>query len=504
MSFASGDLSVVLDDRTRLLIELRATSEPHGRHRRGWLVRRALLVADVVGLSVACILVELIVGSGDGSGRFSSVEELVAFGLFLPLWVVAAKIYRLYDRDEERTDHSTADDFAGVFHLVTVGTFLLFAVSSATSWLDLRFEKVFLFWLFAVVIVTTSRFVARAYCHTRIEYLQNTIIVGAGDVGQSIARKVLKHPEYGINLVGFVDATPRDAAPDIEHVAMLGDPSELPRLARLLDIERVIFAFSQEEHGVTLDLIRAMNDLDIQVAIVPRLFEVLGMGVDVHTLEGVPVIGLPAFRLSGSSRLLKRGLDIVVSAVALVLLAPVFVVIAAAIKFDSRGPVFFRQQRALSRDDHFMIWKFRTMGVDAEELKDALRIRNVHARPGGDPRMFKIWNDPRVTRVGRVLRELSLDELPQLLNVLMGQMSLVGPRPLIPEEDKFVVEDWERRRLDLKPGMTGMWQVLGRSEIPFAEMIRLDYLYVTTWSLFLDLRLILRTIPVVVRRAHTG
>jgi lipopolysaccharide/colanic/teichoic acid biosynthesis glycosyltransferase len=176
----------------------------------------------------------------------------------------------------------------------------------------------------------------------------------------------------------------------------------------------------------------------------------------------------------------------------------VFAIVAIAVKLDSRGPVFFRQVRA-AHHGIFRIWKFRTMSLDAEERKDDVRHLSIHARPGGDARMFKIAEDPRITRVGLVLRRLSVDELPQLVNVLVGEMSLVGPRPLILEENRYVVEDWARRRLDLKPGMTGLWQVTGRSDIPFGEMVRLDYLYVTGWSIFVDLRLILRTFPALLR-----
>jgi lipopolysaccharide/colanic/teichoic acid biosynthesis glycosyltransferase len=189
-------------------------------------------------------------------------------------------------------------------------------------------------------------------------------------------------------------------------------------------------------------------------------------------------------------------LDTVVSSVALVVLAPVFAVIACLIKLDSPGPVFFRQERVGTEGKLFVMFKFRTMVDGAEAQKSKLRHLNKHAQPGNDARMFKIPDDPRVTRFGRVLRRYSLDELPQLLNVIRGEMSLVGPRPLIVEEARHV-EGWGEKRLHLKPGITGVWQVLGRSDIPFEDMVNLDYQYVTTWSLWQDVRLLFRTIPVV-------
>ena len=487
-----------LDDRTLEILDRRRRT---GRvQRRGWLVRRALLAADLIGLSVAFVTAEQLFGGGvSRSGHLATLGEYAIFVLALPAWIVAAKLYGLYDRDEERTDHSTVDDFAGVFHLVTIITWLLFAITRLTPEKP-EVQKLLVFWVCAVTAVPLARALGRAYCRRQIAYLQNTAIVGAGEIGQLLARKLLRHPEYGINLVGFVDRRPKEPAEDLQHVAVLGGPDELPDLVRLLDIERVIFAFTGDDHEETIDLIRALNDLDVQVDIVPRLFEVVGAGVDVNTVEGVPVMGLASLRLSRSSAMLKRAFDLLGASIGLVFLAPLFAVTALLIKLDAPGPVFFRQVRAGARGGRFRIWKFRTMSQDAEERKDAVRSLSIHAQRGGDDRMFKVADDPRVTRVGRILRKFSIDELPQLINVLVGEMSLVGPRPLILEEDRFVVEAWARRRLDLKPGITGLWQVLGRSEIPFGEMVRLDYLYVTGWSLFSDMRLILRTLPALFRR----
>jgi lipopolysaccharide/colanic/teichoic acid biosynthesis glycosyltransferase len=190
-------------------------------------------------------------------------------------------------------------------------------------------------------------------------------------------------------------------------------------------------------------------------------------------------------------------MDLTLSTLGLLVVAPILCLIAVAIRLDSRGPVFFRQKRMGHRGKTFSIFKFRTMQVDADARRAELRHLSKHAGNGDDPYLLKITDDPRVTRIGRFLRRRSLDELPQLLNVWTGEMSLVGPRPLPLDEDSFVTE-WARHRLDLKPGITGPWQVLGRDEIPFAEMVELDYRYVTNWSLTNDLKLTLQTIPVLV------
>jgi exopolysaccharide biosynthesis polyprenyl glycosylphosphotransferase len=354
------------------------------------------------------------------------------------------------------------------------------------------------FWLLSIPLVTLARAAARGAVRSRVEYLQNTVIVGAGDVGQAIARKFLQHPESGINIVGFVDEEPKDLLDDLGHVALLGAPENLPQLVNLLDVERVVIAFSNDSHERVLDLIRELRTLNVHVDIVPRLFDLIGPGVEVHTIEGMPLVGLANLQLSRSSLILKRSVDIAIASTAVVLLAPLFAIVALAIKLESRGPVLFRQVRVGAGGVPFDVLKFRTMGQDADALKHEFAHLNLHLAPGRDPRMFKILNDPRVTRVGRVLRKYFVDELPQLFNVLRGEMSLIGPRPLILDEARYV-DNWGRRRLDLKPGMTGMWQVLGRSAISFEEMVKLDYFYVTTWSIGNDLRLLLQTVPLVLR-----
>ena len=470
----------------------------HRTRRRGWLVRRALLAADLIGLVTAFLLTEAFMSEFLGKGASRVLTEYLLFALTLPAWVIAAKLYGLYDRDEELTDHSTADEFVNVLHMVLVGIWLFVLLNWWTHLAKPTATKFALFGLLAVVLVSGFRAIGRALCRRSIAYVQNTVIVGAGDIGQLMARKYLQHPEYGVNLVGFVDDNPRDRVPGLEHVAMLGEPEQLGELVKLLDIDRVVIAFSNESHEKVLELIRSLKDLIVQIDIVPRLFEVLGTGVSMHTVEGVPLIGLRPFRLAKSSKLLKRSMDLVVSGLALVLFAPLVAAIALLIKLDSPGPVIFRQVRMGTRGQPFPMWKFRTMATDAEEQKAELVHLSKHAEPGGDPRMFKIRNDPRVTRVGRVLRRYSLDELPQLVNVMRGQMSMVGPRPLILEEARYV-EAWAKTRLDLKPGITGIWQVSGRSGIPFSEMVRLDYLYVTNWTLFRDFALLARTVPVALR-----
>jgi lipopolysaccharide/colanic/teichoic acid biosynthesis glycosyltransferase len=239
-------------------------------------------------------------------------------------------------------------------------------------------------------------------------------------------------------------------------------------------------------------LLRHCRALALKVSLLPRLSDVLGSAVGIDDVEGVTVLGLSPPWLPRSSRAVKRIMDLGIALVLLIVLSPVLLLLALAIRLDSGAPVLFSQERVGKADRRFRLYKFRTMVTNAEQQRAELLALST------DPNWLKLDRDPRITRLGRRMRRLSLDELPQLWNVLRGQMSMVGPRPLIPEEDQLV-QGWARRRLDLTPGMTGYWQVLGRTRIPFEEMVKLDYLYVMNWSLWEDVRLMLKTIPALIR-----
>ena len=492
MSAVSQDAVAVSQGEPRLH-EIDAAWRARGR--RGWLMRRLLLVADVVGLTAAYVIAVELAPPLDSPDRVAPIWEVLLFAATIPLWILLARVYGLYDRDEERSDHSTVDDVVGVVQVVTLGTWSFLVLTHVVGLPYPNLSRLVIFWLLAIVLVPVLRAGSRAVGRRQAAYVQNVIIVGSGYVARMLADKIDKHPEYGMRVVGFVDRD-RHPAASPEGTPMLGTTDDLPALVRQYGAQRVAIAFSTDSHDQTLQVIRSMQDTDVQIDIVPRMFEVLGTNAQLHTIEGMPLVGLPSPHLSGSSRLLKRSLDLSASFLGLVLLAPLFAAVAVAIKLDSRGPVFFRQVRMGAGSRPFHVFKFRTMVADAETLKVEIAHLNMHSR--GDSRMFKVPDDPRVTRVGRFLRRWRLDELPQLLNVVSGQMSLVGPRPLILDEDQYV-SSWARRRLDLKPGMTGLWQVLGASDIPFQEMTKLDYLYVTNWSLREDLRLIMLTLPALTR-----
>jgi exopolysaccharide biosynthesis polyprenyl glycosylphosphotransferase len=265
-------------------------------------------------------------------------------------------------------------------------------------------------------------------------------------------------------------------------------------LAQTLDVHRAIIAPRSVDGGEMLNLVRTLKAVGVRVSVLPRLLEVVGSSVEFDDLHGVTVMGVRRFDLTRSSAAFKRAFDLFGAGLGLLAVSPVLVVIAAAIKLDGRGPVFFAQQRVGRHGKRFEMLKFRTMVPGADALKEGLRDRN-EAQEG----LFKIAEDPRVTRVGRWLRRSALDELPQLWNIVRGEMSLVGPRPLVLDEDQRI-EGWHRRRLELTPGMTGPWQILGPSRVPLREMVAIDYLYVANWSLWTDIKILLRTIPHVLQR----
>jgi exopolysaccharide biosynthesis polyprenyl glycosylphosphotransferase len=466
-------------------------------------VRRALITADAVALTAAFTATSLFFGSGGGGGTEIGAQYLV-FVLTLPAWVFAAKLHELYDHDEERTEHTTFDDFAGVLQLVTLGVWVLFLTAHATGLADPSLSKVALFWATAIVGITGARVVARAYCRRHPDYVQNTLIVGAGEVGQLVGRKFVQHPEYGIHLVGFVDDAPRPFRSDLADQRVLGGSGDVEALVRANGVERVVVAFSSNATDQSIDVVRRLKRLNVQIDIVPRLFDAIGPNVVVHAVEGLPLLGLPSSKLMPFSRTIKRTTDIVGASLLLLVTAPLFAFIAWRIRRDSPGPIFFRQTRLGEGLREFTTLKFRTMVVDTDDAVHREFIRQTMSAGAvpGDSGIYKLNRDSSITRSGAWLRKTSLDELPQLLNVLRGDMSLVGPRPCIPyETENFLPHHFER--FLVPGGITGLWQVTARAHSTFGEALELDVAYARNWSLGLDLMLLLRT-PFQIIRQRTG
>jgi exopolysaccharide biosynthesis polyprenyl glycosylphosphotransferase len=464
------------------------------------LVLRGLRAADLAGLTVAFFIAMVFFTDAADGGRVSQVAELALFLVSLPVWIVLASLYGLYSRDDVRADHSTADEVFGVVNLVTVGTWIVFAVGSVAGVASPELSSLLGFWLFAIVGIVGARALVRAIARSDDAYTQRALILGAGEVGQLVARKITLHPEYKIDLVGFVDGDPRQARSDVK-VDVLGDVASLSKLVDEHDIDRVIIAFSGEPDQRTMALVRLLPLDDVIVDVVPRLFELIGPRATLHSIEGLPLVCLPPSHLSRSALVAKRAIDLVAASVALVITAPLFAYIGMRIKLDSKGPILFRQTRLGYGMRPFTVLKFRTMATNADESTHREYIKSTMKSSAllGESGVYKLERPDDVTPFGRWLRRTSLDELPQLLNVLRGDMSLVGPRPCIAyETDSFEPHHFER--FLVPQGITGLWQVAARSSSTFGEALEMDVAYARGWSLGFDIRLLFRTPFAVLRQ----
>jgi exopolysaccharide biosynthesis polyprenyl glycosylphosphotransferase len=456
----------------------------HGH--RDYVIRRLLAVADVCGIALAFAVAAAVDPAADASPMSVFLWGLAA----LPMWVLVFKLYGLYDRDLKRVSHSTVDDIPWLFHGVVIGTLVTWVAFKALPPGKLPFLSIVSFGAIAMLAVLLLRTFVRGSV-VRLLGAERVLLVGNERIAQVLIRKMRAHPEYGLEPIGVVLHGEQAQVPC--DLPVLDGSTDIAEIARRHRADRIVISHEDLAEGVALDAVRRCKELAIKVSLLPRVFDALGPSVEIDDVEGVTLLGINPPVLGRSSRVLKRCLDLVGAAVLSLVLLPLAIAVAAAIKVDSRGPVFFRQSRVGRRGKRFPVLKFRTMHPDAEQRRQELLADSI------DPNWLHLEHDPRITRVGRLLRHLSLDELPQLWNVLKGEMSLVGPRPLIESEDEMI-GGWGRSRLDLTPGMTGVWQVLGRTNIPFDEMVKLDYLYVTNWTLWTDVRLILRTVPAVVRR----
>ena len=430
--------------------------------------------------------------------------DMLAFAASLPLWILVLYLHSLYERDQKRLDRPAADDLAPVFHAVTLGTWLVFAV---LAWVDPGVPGIgwfVAFWICASGSILLGRALTREALRRRPNYAQNAVIVGVGDVGQLLARKLLSHPEYGIRLLGFVDSEPGDIRSELREGPVLGGPEELPGLVDRFRIERVLISFSRDRTEDLLALIPVLKEQRVHVDIVPPLFEAVGPVFRAHTVEGLPLIGIEAATRNRVPLAFKRLFDIVVAVTALLIVAPLFAMVALLIRRESPGPVFFRQVRVGAGMREFTMLKFRTMHVDTDDAPHMAYISETmdgRAVPQSN-QLYKLDRSADVTRIGSLLRRTSLDELPQLINVVRGEMSLVGPRPCLPYEvSHFEPHHFERFRMPA--GCTGLWQVEARARATFRDALELDVAYVRSWSLGLDFRLLLRTPMACLRRSDT-
>jgi exopolysaccharide biosynthesis polyprenyl glycosylphosphotransferase len=469
------ELSLPAGDR-RIAPDIAAAGYSTPALRRDAFFRHALAAGDLVALAVAAILT-------------IGLEDLRPAALALvPLLLLCAKTMSLYDRDQVLVCKRTLDEAPGLFHLATLLTFVLWLGQDTFSHGSLGGAgEGALTWAVLFVALVGSRALARRFAQA-ITPVERCLVVAEADEHRRLADKLELDGRLKSRVVAHLPLFERRAESlDPPHAA-------LERCVRTMGIHRVVVAPDGAEPGVVLDVVSRAKLLGVNVSVLPRVCEVIGSSVEFDDLGGLTLLGVRPFKLARSSQVIKRGVDLIGAGLGLVVCSPFLALIALAIKLDTRGPVLFRQTRVGQDGGHFEMVKFRSMVVGAHEVRAELAGEN------GAKDLFKLAADPRVTRVGRFLRRTSLDELPQLLNVLRGEMSLVGPRPLILEEDAMVV-GYHRRRLHLKPGLTGPWQVLGSPDVRVGveDMATIDYLYAVNWSLWADVQVILRTIAYVLR-----
>jgi len=451
--------------------------------RRDTLFRRMLLIADVLAVVGAFVLtVEL---------SHRSVA-LTWYGLaVLPIIAVCAKMTGLYDRDEALLRKTTLDEAPQLFQLATLCALVAWLAGGLFVQGKLDRQEALFLWLALAVLLVVTRALARAFA-LRLSPVERCLFIGDDLSAETIRAKLTDHGGIKADVVAHLDLD--KVAPWSSDSFSEARLSEIRDLAQTLNVHRAIIAPRSADAGEMLNLVRTLKAVGVRVSLLPRLLEVVGSSVEFDDLHGVTVMGVRRFDLTRSSARFKRLFDLVGALLGLIAISPLLLLIAIAIKLESRGPVLFRQLRVGRHGRRFYMLKFRTMVDGADDMKESLREHN-EAKEG----LFKIADDPRMTRVGRLLRRSALDELPQLWNIVRGEMSLVGPRPLVVDEDRRV-EGWHRRRLELMPGMTGPWQILGPARVPLREMVAIDYLYVANWTLWTDIKILLRTVPHVLGR----
>lgn len=442
------------------------------------------------------------------SARFAPYAALVPFVILIR--VLSNRYCDLY---RLRGEFSFVDDAIRIVKATAIGSLLIVATAflyrggfefRAFSYARSVFVVDF---LLALSLLLFVRFVMRSvqtFVRQRNINLIPTLVVGRGEEAAICIREMRQRPTLGYRVIGVIESNQAHGITEsYEGVPIVGDLNSLPEAIRDSGANEVIIADSSVHRDKLFEvMIRCGRRRGVEFRIAPSLFNCLPQKTEIDQIGVLPMIRLFREPLSSSARLIKRTFDLVVSALAILLLLPLWLLIALLIKLDSRGPVFYSQERVGMDGRLFLLYKFRTMKADADpEIHKAYQRAFIagHAEANlGDSAKptYKLTSDPRVTRVGRWLRRTSLDEVPQLLNVLMSDMSIVGPRPPIAYEVESY-ELWHRKRLDMKPGLTGLWQVSGRNRLPFEEMVRLDLYYIENWSLLLDLKIILRTVFVI-------
>ena len=511
-----SDKNLKADQKIKKSDDLKLLRQPNRVPR--WVmpsVKTLIFTADAV-LAIACFILAFKWREGDAILSNTGWSEAFAPYIGILFFVVPVRLFMLVYQRVFRLHgaFSYIAEFIKVFKAVTVGSLLIIAFTflfrGGFAFRDFSYARgVFLLdFIFALIAFTAF--------HLGLRYLQSiirrkdvnlipTIIVGTNREAEQTIKELKRRPDLGYRIIGVIENNSGETK-EFSGVPIIGNVKNLAEIVGELDIQEVIITDTLIPNDFLFEAMMSVGrKRRVEFRFAPNLFNVLPQKTSVEQIGVLPMVRLFREPLSDAERLIKRASDIFISAVSLVVLSPVLLTISVLIKLDSHGKILFRQERVGMDGRKFLCYKFRTMRVDADENlhREAYR-KNIEGAPeanAGDdekPVFGKVKNDPRVTKIGKILRRTSLDELPQLFNVLFGNMSVVGPRPPIPYE----VEEYkihQRKRLDMKPGITGLWQVSGRNRLTFEEMVRIDLFYIENWSLWLDLKIILLTFPAILR-----
>ncbi len=408
--------------------------------------------------------------------------------IIIPVWIVILAANGLY----QQRPRGFFEEAIKITSAISVG--MMAVLGGSFFYRDFSYSRLWIgfSWAIVLVLMLATRGAMRI-THRKMRArgidVRRVIIVGAGREGVSLSRALMAQPHLGYRPVAYLDAKVNGA---VESLPVVGKPEEVLQAIRRVGANQVMIAQPPEARSVTMDTAALCQEAGVPFAIVPDLYTMVAAGADIEVVGQFPLLTLRGTPLGGWTHWIKDGLDILGALVGLVLTSPLFAIIAAWVVLDNPGPVFYRQSRIGRGGVPFRAWKFRTMIPDAEH-----RLVQDPGLQAQFERSYKLVDDPRVTRVGRWLRRTSLDELPQLINVLKGEMSLVGPRPIV-EEELRMYGPWERRLLCVRPGLTGLWQVHRNGEPDYAQRVSLDMYYIDHWSVGLDLKILLRTLPSVI------
>lgn len=447
-----------------------------------------LVIADSLLIVVSFVLANYL-----KQGYISPPELVIIQNSRLLIFAICTllAVFGFFSIYETSSKRSEIDEISAVIGALTVGMILFEAMTLFYRDLIFRRMTIVYAWMISSFLISLLHVLAILtvkYFYSIGVGTSQVLIIGVGDSAKALHRKMIDNPRMGLRFSGFVALKPEERS----NAYVIGDVSDLTRILAQKKINKVIFAEPEAHTQDLMKLIDICTASNVQFQFVPRMLDIIESRISTDEIAGVPLVSVREIKLYGFNAFLKRSSDIVFGSIILTVISPLILIVSLLIKMDSKGSIFFKQRRIGKNGKEFDMLKFRSMTEGAED-----EIEKLAALNEADGLIFKIKNDPRITRIGRFIRRWSIDELPQMFNVLKGDMSLVGPRPPLPREVAGY-NSWHRKRLHVSPGITGLWQVSGRSDISFEEMVKLDIFYIENWSLWLDIKILIRTVFVVI------